>query len=132
MKNIIDTHTLLWFVQNDKRLGPNAERVLSDPASELVLPATAYGEACWIVEHGRTNIASVADLRSVIDADPRWVLHPLDREVIDASQTLTTINEMHDRQIVATALILARHGHVVALLTHDSNITASRVVPVIW
>lgn len=39
---------------------------------------------------------------------------------------------MHDQQIVATTLVLARRGNVVALLTHDGNITQARIVPVIW
>ena len=132
MKHIVDTHALLWHLAGSPRLSASAKAVLLDPASDLVLPGTAYGEACWIVEHGRVPQLTVADIRAVLDNDPRWTIFPLDREVIDASQSLTAINEMHDRQIVATAVVLARRGSIVALLTHDGDITQSRVVPVIW
>jgi hypothetical protein len=49
-----------------------------------------------------------------------------------SSFTLTSLIEMHDRLIVATALYLARAGESVALLTCDVNITASGLVPIIW
>jgi hypothetical protein len=39
---------------------------------------------------------------------------------------------MHDRQIVATAIILQNQGETVALLTCDRNITDSGVISVIW
>ena len=132
MKHIVDTHTLIWFVQQDKRLGLQARQVLSDPNSALLLPSVCYGEACWIVEHGRTNIPSTAALKAALDADPRFVVYPLDRAVVERSQSLTVINEMHDRQIMATALVLADAGEAVVVLTRDANMIASGLVPVLW
>jgi hypothetical protein len=35
-------------------------------------------------------------------------------------------------QIVATTLLLAASGEPATLLTHDDNITASGLVPVVW
>ena len=132
MKYIIDTHALLWFFANHPRLSSAADAVLQDMSSELILPATAYAEACWIVEHGRVPVLSVTDVQAALDADRRFTVYPLDRAVTDRSQGLTAINEMHDRQIVAAALVLADAGERVALLTHDANITASALVPIIW
>ncbi len=42
------------------------------------------------------------------------------------------IGEMHDRQIVTTALVLADQGNQVTLITRDENIKASGVVPILW
>ena len=42
------------------------------------------------------------------------------------------INEMHDRQIVATAIVLADGDENVSLLTCDRNITAAGVIPIVW
>jgi hypothetical protein len=67
-----------------------------------------------------------------VDADPRIVLVPLDRAILDISLTLTPISEMHDRQIAATALHLAGAGPAVPLLTCDANITASGLVSIVW
>src|SRR5579884_763377 len=129
--HVIDTHTLVWFLGNDPRLGPNADVILQNPASVLILPATALAETCWIVQRGQVPL-SIANVLAVIDSDPRIVVYPLDRCVIERSNGLTTIGEMHDRQIVATALVLFDDGETVDLLTADANITASGVITVVW
>jgi hypothetical protein len=48
------------------------------------------------------------------------------------TMSLSAINEMHDRQIAATALVLAGKGEVVQLLTCDQNIIASGLVAIVW
>jgi PIN domain nuclease of toxin-antitoxin system len=130
---VLDAHALVWFLEGNPRLGANARAAMQDPASVLYLPVIALAEACWVIEHGRTTIPSVASFLNDIDADPRIVLVPLDRAILDLSLSLTLINEMHDRQIIATALHLAAHkGSPVSLLTCDHVITASGLVPITW
>src|SRR5437588_6235217 len=107
---VLDVHALIWFVGHNPRLGHHARAAMQGPASVLYLPVIALAEACWVVERGRTSIPSVASLLADIDADPRLVLVPLDRAILDISLTLAPITEMHDRQIAATALHLARAG----------------------
>jgi PIN domain nuclease of toxin-antitoxin system len=129
---VLDAHALVWFLEGNARLGPNARVVMQDPASVLYLPIIDLAEACWVVDRGRTSIPSAGSLVSDVDADPRVVLVPLDRAILDISLTLTPINEMHDRLITATALHLAGAGSPVSLVTCDANITASGLVPVVW
>jgi PIN domain nuclease of toxin-antitoxin system len=131
-RNVIDAHTLLWHVEGSKRLGAAAKQALQDPECALYLPAIALAEACWLVEHGRTPIPSVAALLTDVDADGRIQIVPLDRAVLDIANELQSVGEMHDRQIVATALLLARTGPPVAVLTLDESIRTSGLVPVVW
>ena len=105
---------------------------MSDPKAELVLPIIALAEACWLVEHGKSTIPTVPDLLTALDADPRIEIIPLNREILDFTLGLTVIDEMHDRQIVASALVLQDKGATVAVLTRDSAIQASGLVSVIW
>ncbi|MGK7886024.1 MAG: type II toxin-antitoxin system VapC family toxin [Crocosphaera sp.] len=132
MKYVIDTHALIWFLEGNSRLGENAKNVLSDPNSELILPAIALAEAVWIVERGRTSIPSVVELFNAVKSDPRLVIYSLNEKVIQETFSLLTITEMHDRQIVATVLVLASQGENVSLLTCDQNITESALVLVVW
>ncbi|MGI8503129.1 MAG: type II toxin-antitoxin system VapC family toxin [Hassallia sp.] len=132
MKYVIDTHALIWFLEGNSRLGANAKAILSNPDSQLLIPATALAEAVWIVERSRTSIPSTRDVISAAEADPRVVIYPLDKDVIEMTISLSAINEMHDRQIAATALVLASKGEVVQLLTCDKNITASGLVSIVW
>lgn len=131
-KFVLDTHALIWFLAGNPRLGTNARAAMQDPANVLYLPVIALAEACWVVDRGRTSLPSSTSLLADVDADPRIVLVPLDRAILGISITLTTIGEMHDRQIVATALHLAGVPGSVSLLTCDANITASGLVPIVW
>ncbi|MEH2237933.1 type II toxin-antitoxin system VapC family toxin [Nostoc sp.] len=132
MKYVIDTHALIWFIEGNSRLGANANAILSNPDSQLVIQATTLAEAVWIVERGRTSIPSAKNLLLAVEADPRVVIYPLDKDVIETTMSLSAINEMHDRQITATALVLANKGDEVQLLTCDSNMTPSGLVTIIW
>jgi hypothetical protein len=107
-------------------------RVVHWSGSPLVLPAIALAEAVWIVERGKTSIPSVTALMNAISADPRVTIATLDQAVIQQTIGLSVIHEMHDRQIVATALLLQNQGETVSLLTCDQNITASGLVSVLW
>ena len=64
--------------------------------------------------------------------DKRVSIYPLDSDVIEKSVNLTSINEMHDRQIVSTALVVEGPGNQVALLSCDQNICAANLVRILW
>lgn len=132
MKYVVDTHALIWFLEGNSRLGANAKAVLADPTSELILSAIALAEAVWIVDRGRTSIPSVTDLLNAINADPRIMVCPVDKNVIEKSIRLSAITEMHDRLIVATGFVLKDRGEKIILLTCDRNITASGLLPIVW
>ncbi|PAX51698.1 type II toxin-antitoxin system VapC family toxin [Brunnivagina elsteri] len=132
MKYVVDTHALIWFLEGNPRLGTNAKAILSHPDSRLIIPATTLAEAVWIVEKGKTSIPYAKDVIAAVEADSRVIIYALDKDVIELTMTLSAINEMHDRQIVATALVLANRGEMVQLLSCDKNIIASNLVPIVW
>lgn len=53
MLYVVDTHALIWFLEGNARLGINAQAVLSNLSSRLILPAIALAEAVWILERGK-------------------------------------------------------------------------------
>ncbi|WP_250123537.1 PIN domain-containing protein [Chroococcidiopsis sp. CCMEE 29] len=132
MRYVIDTHALIWFLEGNPRLSSQAATILADSNSSLVLPAIALAEAVWIVERGKTSIPSAQALLNAVNFDPRVTLYPLNQPIIKQTLNLLSIHEMHDRQIVATAILLQNQGDTIALLTCDQNITASSIVSTIW
>lgn len=130
-KTVLDTHTFLWSLAGSRRLGGSARSILQDPSSKLVLPAIALAEACWIVERGRVAV-SMADLIAAVHTDPNLEVVPLDRTIVMKSAMLSEIGEMHDRQIVATALVIAERGEPVQILSRDADIARSGLVEVVW
>jgi PIN domain nuclease of toxin-antitoxin system len=128
---VLDTHVLLFFLADSPRLGKAADAALEDPESRFVLPAIALAEALWIASSRKIDL-STSKVTEAIDGDPRIDVCPLDREIVELAHTLTSIPEMHDRQIAATTLILARHESNVLLLTQDAAIIDSGLVQTAW
>jgi len=128
---VVDTHALIWFLANSRKLGRNARRALNDPLSELVLPSIALAEALWILSSRKLGVAP-AELLLAIDADPRITVYPLTREIVEVAQETDSVAEMHDRQIVATALHFSSGSERCPVLTCDESITVSGVVAVVW
>lgn len=131
-KYVLDAHALVWYLEGNLKLAPNAKSIMDHPNSEMVLPIIGLVEAALVVEKGRSTIPSPADFVSDVQTDHRIEVYPLTWEVFKQSLTATAIPEIHDRLIVATALHLQRLGHTVSLLTKDLRITQSGLIPVVW
>jgi PIN domain nuclease of toxin-antitoxin system len=128
---VVDTHALIWFLAKNQRLGNNARQAFNDPLSELILPSIALAEAPWILSSRKLGIER-KELLMAIDADPRITVYPLTREIVEVAQATGSVAEMHDRQIVATALHFSSESEPCPILTCDENITISEVVSVVW
>jgi PIN domain nuclease of toxin-antitoxin system len=131
MRYVLDAHALVWFLTGDARLGDDAKRVLSDPKSDLILPAIALAEACWIAEHGKVAGHSSKLVFDVTSSDPRVTIAPMTEGVVLETLGFTGVGEMHDRQIVATARLFGSANDL-TLITRDRNIVASGLVPTTW
>lgn len=129
---VLDTHALVWYIEGNAKLGGQAKAVMDDQQSRLILPAIVLAEAIDVVEKGRTTIVDVNVLLKRVRRDPRIEIYPLTLEVLQQSLSAGSVPEMHDRLIVATALLLQSAGSQVALLTKDSDIIASALVPLVW
>lgn len=131
-KHVVDTHALIWFLEGNPKLGQAAERVLSDPNAELVLPTIALAEAIDIIAKGRTSLPDVNALLSDVLSDSRIELSPLTLEILQQSLAATAVPEMHDRLITATTLWLETQGHQATLLTMDPKIITAALVRTMW
>lgn len=130
---VIDTHIFLWYMDADRRLSRRAKSILDHPDNRFLLPAIALAEALFILERrpGLYNLTEESLLRQV-RADERIAIVALDEVTVARSIDCKAIPEMHDRQIVATALLAQEAGVDVAILTKDANITDSGLIPCLW
>ena len=131
-KYVLDTHALVWHLEGNPRLGPQAKKVIDDPLSSLVLPVIALAEAAYIVERGRTAIPRVSDLLASVLSDTRILIYPITLETFQESLNATVLPEMHDRLIVGSALYLQSLGDTICLLTKDASIVEARLVTTLW
>ena len=126
---VTDTHSLLWYLHNPKRLGPAAAMAFGQVAAneaDLIVPVIVIAEIIYVLQAGKVTV----DFESVLtrlQASPNVAIAPLTLEHALALRTLTAVPEMHDRMVVAEA-----HLRNAALITRDQTITASSLVPVVW
>jgi PIN domain nuclease of toxin-antitoxin system len=134
VSNIVDTHTLLWYLQADKKLGVQAKNILQNPKSRLIIPLIVLAEAQIIISKNRTNITSFSDLWQDIKADKRIEIYEITLEIFQRSlqPDAQKVPELHDRLIVSTGLYLQDLGHNVVILTKDTLIVEANVLPIIW
>lgn len=124
-----DTHALLWAFHQPRKLGENARRVFDEIANgkaRLLIPVIVMAELIFTIE----NKPIEADLDKIFDAidnSPNVEFIDFDYAATLKLRTLSSIPEMHDRMIVASAIL---NGAI--LITRDRAITAAKVVEVIW
>lgn len=57
MKLLLDTHTLIWAVDDPSKLGPQAVTALQDPANDLLLSAATIWEIAIKVGLGKLSLS---------------------------------------------------------------------------
>ncbi|MBW3539911.1 MAG: PIN domain-containing protein [Planctomycetes bacterium] len=129
MTYVVDTHALVWFLEGNPRLSQAAEQAMRDTSARLVIPTIALAEMTFL--YAKLRIAtSLSTVWNTIAGVSNWVLHPLDEPVV---RRLPTSLNIHDAIIVATALVHRDVlGESTALISKDTDITASGLIQVIW
>ncbi|MCK4515664.1 MAG: type II toxin-antitoxin system VapC family toxin, partial [Spirochaetaceae bacterium] len=58
MKLLVDTHVLLWILQDDPSLSPVARNAYGDPANMLYFSIASYWELCIKLSLGKLRLAA--------------------------------------------------------------------------
>lgn len=126
---VLDTHAWIFMVDDPKRLGAAARRAIAK-ADRLGLAAISLWELAMLVEKRRLSLNREI-LEWIRDAlEPSRVeLVPMTPSIVATAHQLRGAldGDPGDRLIVATALVEGTK-----LVTKDSRITDSRIVPVVW
>lgn len=127
-----DTHGLIWYLENDPRLGADASLLFADcdqGRAFIYVPTISLVEIVYLQEKGRIS----ARLKTTFDAKLKagrsgLKLIDLTAEVVDAMARIprAEVADMPDRIIAATALHLG-----LPLISKDRRIRSS-VVTTVW
>jgi predicted nucleic acid-binding protein len=91
----------------------------------IIIPTIVLAELMSICKSGKTPLDFSTTL-SRLEAGDNYQIIPLDLTIIKAANDIQAELEMHDRLIVATALLLS-----VPVLTKDETIAQSGTLPVV-
>jgi PIN domain nuclease of toxin-antitoxin system len=127
---VLDAHVLVWFLEGNKKLSIAARQCIEDTSAQLILPAIALAEICWMVEKGKCAL-TLAEVRTSIDIEARLSIEPLDKETVYTAQRYPAL-EIHDRLILAVAERQKIRNVDVALITADMMLHGSGIARTIW
>jgi PIN domain nuclease of toxin-antitoxin system len=132
MDAVTDTHSLIWYLEDDPRLSPRASQVFDacDAGQSVIyVPTICLVEILYLQEKGRIR----ADLKTKLDAhlrrsDTTLITIDLTAAVVEAMARVLRdqVPDLPDRIIAATALYLG-----VPVISKDGNIQLS-AVETIW
>ena len=129
---IADTHTAIWYLFSDPRLGKAASAFIDDTiakADHIGVSAISLAEMVYLIEKSRIPANALHDLHAAM-ADPKSVLQhmPLSEAVAMkmAEVSRQDIPDLPDRVIAATAQL-----HGIPLLSRDGRIRSSTITT-IW
>ena len=124
----VDTHTLLWYLDSDynNRLSNKAFEVISEAeiSGIIYVPIISLAEALHQIDKQRFNITWDKLISSIRDNEAYEIV-PLDEVVLGKAVSIKGL-EIHDRLIVATALVTDS-----VLVSKDKEIRATGL-KVIW
>jgi PIN domain nuclease of toxin-antitoxin system len=129
---IADTHTAIWYLFSDPRLGKAAAAFIDATIAEgdhIGVSAISIAEMVYLIEKGRIPANALKDLHAAT-ADPKAVLQhvPLDEDIAlkMAQVPRQDLPDLPDRVIAATALF-----HSIPVLSRDGRMRSSQV-QTIW
>jgi PIN domain nuclease of toxin-antitoxin system len=112
MSAVLDTHTVLWYLENSKESSVVARTTIEDAvrdARDVHVSAISLIETVYLVERRRLPLNALERLRSALtDANSGLFIAPVDAGVADALPNIPrdVVPDMPDRIIAATALHL--------------------------
>lgn len=130
---IADTHTVIWYLYSDPRLGSNASAFIDATiasGNHIAISSISLAEMVYLIEKKNRIPANALEVILAAMADPRAVLQqiPLDDRVVLKMPEVPRedVPDLPDRIIAATAQL-----YLVPLLSRDRRIRSS-TVPTIW
>ena len=129
---LLDTHALVWWVSDKKKLSHKAHATISDASLHdgFAVSAISMWELAMLIKKGRLKVTIDSELwLDKVEVTKGLHIIPIDAIIARGSVSLPGFihDDPADRMIVATARILG-----ISLVTVDKKIRAYPHIQTIW
>lgn len=126
---VSDTHSWLWYLSSDDRLGENAEEVfksIDEGESAMIIPSIVIAESIYIVKDRGYEIQMMQILKD-LETSSNYILKSMDYRILSSLTSDDRGLSIHDKIIVLTAEL-----EDAKILSRDKKIREQAKVEVIW
>jgi len=129
MKNLLDTHTFLWFFNDDSNLSDNAKNAILNPENENFVSIISIWEIAIKMSIKKYSFdGGLPALIKTIKANNFTILSSIKEEYVKVVHNLTFHHkDPFDRMIIATAIC-----EKMTLITADENIMQYNEINKLW
>ena len=121
MRLLLDTHTLLWFGLDDRRLSATARGLIEDPANEIAISPASYWEIAIKIGLGKYTLSEpYQPFFEQVVADYGLQILPIE---IRHTALLTTL-PLHHRDPFDRLLIAQAISEGIAIVSDDVQFDA--------
>jgi PIN domain nuclease of toxin-antitoxin system len=119
LNTLLDTHTFLWFFDDNEKLSQNAKDLILDKNNEIFISIASIWELAIKINKKKYSFdGGIIALMNMIKENGFTILHTIKINYIKILQDLPSYhNDPFDRMIVATAIF-----ENMAIITADQDI----------
>lgn len=123
MEIVIDSHALFWFLSDNPKLPQKTKRLIEE-SDKVIVPSIVLMEILYLLEKNNLAFKFIEFLSEL--KIRKYLVYPLDLNIIAQVISISPEIEMHDRIIIATAKI-----YNASLISKDNEIK-SYYLKTIW
>ena len=118
MRILLDTHALLWWLSDDRRLGKVARSLIEDPANDILVSTVSFWEIVVKARIGKLD----AEIGDIIEAVDRQAFEKLDirtEHLVELSRLAIHHRDPFDHLLIAQSI-----SEKVTFLSEDQHVPA--------
>ena len=126
---VTDTHSLIWYLTGDERIGKRAKRIFADLETgkgKLIVSIIVFLETLVLIEKGKIQ-TSWQEFNDKVAQFPTVIFYPVGFDLLQEIKKVSQLLDLHDRILVTTAKI-----YKAILITKDGQIKMTKEVKTAW